>query len=83
MHVIPFSGSGILVKNYEDADYPDLLHLSFPDQTHNILKHKYDKHPLSLSYLPIENHKNEYFCEICKEVLNPHESFYHCHKFYI
>ncbi|XP_023741228.1 uncharacterized protein LOC111889325 [Lactuca sativa] len=40
--------------------------------------HSYDKHPMQLSYLPIENHKSEYFCEICEFYLNPHESFYHC-----
>ncbi|PWA42857.1 protein kinase C-like, phorbol ester/diacylglycerol-binding domain, DC1, C1-like protein [Artemisia annua] len=117
MPVIPFSGSGILVKNYEDAYYRDLLHLPFPDQTDNILKHlffknngprtfktddenlqhikhehqcalllpekirhKCDKHPMSLSYFPIENHKSEYFREICEEELNPHCAFYHCHE---
>ncbi|KAL7587128.1 hypothetical protein Lser_V15G38645 [Lactuca serriola] len=43
------------------------------------IRHKYDKnHPMKLSYLPIENHKSEYFCEICEEDLNPHASFYHC-----
>ncbi|KAL7614108.1 hypothetical protein Lser_V15G05462 [Lactuca serriola] len=42
------------------------------------VRHKYDKHPMQLSYLPIENHKSEYFCEICEQELNPHESFYHC-----
>ncbi|CAH1432242.1 unnamed protein product [Lactuca virosa] len=44
-----------------------------------IIRHKYDKkHPMHLSYLPIENHKSEYFCEICEEDLDPHASFYHC-----
>ncbi|XP_023765418.1 uncharacterized protein LOC111913932 isoform X1 [Lactuca sativa] len=43
------------------------------------IRHKYDKkHPMNLSYLPIENHKSEYFCEICEEDLNPHDAFYHC-----
>ncbi|CAI9297727.1 unnamed protein product [Lactuca saligna] len=42
------------------------------------VRHKYDEHPMQLSYLPIENHKSEYFCEICEEDLNPHQSFYHC-----
>ncbi|CAH1432256.1 unnamed protein product [Lactuca virosa] len=42
------------------------------------IRHKYDKHPMHLSYLPIENHKSEYFCEICEEDLDPHQSFYHC-----
>nr|KAJ0208474.1 hypothetical protein LSAT_V11C500279470 [Lactuca sativa] len=42
------------------------------------IMHKFDKHPMNLSYLPIENHKSEYFCEICEHDLNPHKSFYHC-----
>ncbi|KAJ0568975.1 putative chromatin regulator PHD family [Helianthus annuus] len=42
------------------------------------IRHPYDKHPMHLSYLPIENHKSEYFCEICEEGLNPHKGFYHC-----
>ncbi|KAM0021579.1 putative chromatin regulator PHD family [Helianthus debilis subsp. tardiflorus] len=42
------------------------------------IRHPYDKHPMHLSYLPIENHKSEYFCEICEEELNPHKCFYHC-----
>ncbi|KAL7590109.1 hypothetical protein Lser_V15G38588 [Lactuca serriola] len=41
-------------------------------------RHKHDKHPIHLSYLPIENHKSEYFCEICEQDLNPNASFYHC-----
>ncbi|KAJ0917400.1 putative chromatin regulator PHD family [Helianthus annuus] len=42
------------------------------------IRHPYDKHPMHLSYLPIENHKSEYFCEICELELNPHNCFYHC-----
>ncbi|KAJ0616707.1 putative chromatin regulator PHD family [Helianthus annuus] len=42
------------------------------------VRHPYDKHPMHISYLPIENHKSEYFCEICEEPLNPHSCFYHC-----
>nr|KAJ0190466.1 hypothetical protein LSAT_V11C800439520 [Lactuca sativa] len=44
------------------------------------IRHKHDKHPMHLSYLPIENHKGEYFCEVCEEDLNPHRSFYHCQR---
>ncbi|KAI3760661.1 hypothetical protein L1987_51059 [Smallanthus sonchifolius] len=33
------------------------------------IKHKYDKHPLSLRYYPVENHSSEYFCEICEDEL--------------
>ncbi|KAJ0624525.1 putative chromatin regulator PHD family [Helianthus annuus] len=43
------------------------------------IKNKYDKHPLELSYFPIENHKSEYFCEVCEEELIPEIWFYHCH----
>ncbi|KAJ0941164.1 putative chromatin regulator PHD family [Helianthus annuus] len=42
------------------------------------IRHPNDKHPMHISYLPIENHKGEYFCEICEEELNPHKCFYHC-----
>ncbi|KAL8254621.1 hypothetical protein R6Q59_032842 [Mikania micrantha] len=42
------------------------------------IKNKYDKHPLNLSYFPIENHKSQYFCEVCEEYLNPEKWFYHC-----
>ena len=46
------------------------------------IRHKYDKHPLKLSYLPIENHKGDYFCDICEEQFIPEleGSFYHCEK---
>ncbi|PWA47242.1 DC1, C1-like, Zinc finger, PHD-type, conserved site [Artemisia annua] len=46
------------------------------------IRHKYDKHPLKLSYLPIENHKGDYFCDICEEEFYPERegSFYHCEK---
>ncbi|KAJ0677238.1 putative chromatin regulator PHD family [Helianthus annuus] len=44
------------------------------------IRHRYDKHPLSLAYSPIENHEGDYFCEVCEEELNPNASFYHCHE---
>ncbi|KAJ0680093.1 hypothetical protein HanPI659440_Chr16g0620451 [Helianthus annuus] len=40
---------------------------------------KCDKHPMKLSYFPIENHKSDYFCEVCEDELNPEMPFYHCH----
>ncbi|KAJ0605793.1 putative chromatin regulator PHD family [Helianthus annuus] len=42
------------------------------------VRHPYDKHPMHISYFPTENHKSEYFCEICEEELDPHSCFYHC-----
>nr|GEY66143.1 zinc finger, PHD-type [Tanacetum cinerariifolium]GEY82812.1 zinc finger, PHD-type [Tanacetum cinerariifolium] len=44
-----------------------------------IINHKLDKHPMKLTYGPVENHKSEYFCEVCEEKLNPNLWFYHCH----
>ncbi|KAJ0647413.1 putative transcription factor C2H2 family [Helianthus annuus] len=42
------------------------------------IRNKYDKHPLKLSYSPIEDHKGQYFCEVCEEELDPGKWFYHC-----
>ncbi|KAJ0724301.1 putative chromatin regulator PHD family [Helianthus annuus] len=43
-----------------------------------VIKHKCDKHPLSLRYHPAENHISEYFCEICENEFSPWNWFYHC-----
>ncbi|KAM0070507.1 putative chromatin regulator PHD family [Helianthus debilis subsp. tardiflorus] len=43
-----------------------------------MIKHKCDKHSLSLRYEPVENHIEEYFCEICEDEFNPWDWFYHC-----
>ncbi|PWA40046.1 protein kinase C-like, phorbol ester/diacylglycerol-binding domain, DC1 [Artemisia annua] len=43
-----------------------------------IINHKLDKHPMKLTYGPVENHKSEYFCEVCEEELDPTKWFYHC-----
>nr|XP_043623608.1 uncharacterized protein LOC122595330 [Erigeron canadensis] len=42
------------------------------------IRNKCDKHFFKLSYSPIENHRGEYFCEVCEEELNPDKWFYHC-----
>ncbi|KAI3726269.1 hypothetical protein L1987_66066 [Smallanthus sonchifolius] len=42
------------------------------------IRHKCDKHPLELSYSTIEDHKSQYFCEVCEEELDPGKWFYHC-----
>ncbi|PWA91120.1 cysteine/Histidine-rich C1 domain family protein [Artemisia annua] len=44
-----------------------------------IIHHKLDKHPMRLTYGPVENHKSEYFCEVCEEKFDPNWWFYHCH----
>ncbi|KAL8257594.1 hypothetical protein R6Q59_029635 [Mikania micrantha] len=43
-----------------------------------IIKHKCDKHPLSLRYEPVENQLGEYFCEVCEDKFSPCQWFYHC-----
>ncbi|PWA48480.1 zinc finger, PHD-type, DC1 [Artemisia annua] len=43
------------------------------------IRHKYDKHPMSLRYFPVENYGGDYFCEVCEEEFNPNiGAFYHC-----
>ncbi|KAJ9548579.1 LOW QUALITY PROTEIN: hypothetical protein OSB04_021122 [Centaurea solstitialis] len=44
------------------------------------IRHRFDKHPLKLSYLPIENRRSLYFCEICEEQFDPKYWFYHCYE---
>ncbi|KAL8242870.1 hypothetical protein R6Q59_013172 [Mikania micrantha] len=46
------------------------------------IRHKYDKHPMTLTYGPVENHGGDYFCEVCEEELNPNAFFYHCQECY-
>ncbi|CAI9301449.1 unnamed protein product [Lactuca saligna] len=43
-----------------------------------MIRHKFDKHPLSLRYNPVENHPGDYFCEICEDKFDPKKWFYHC-----
>ncbi|KAI3814787.1 hypothetical protein L1987_14431 [Smallanthus sonchifolius] len=43
-----------------------------------LIKHKCDRHPLSLRYGPVENHISQYFCEICEDEFDPWKWFYHC-----
>ncbi|KAM0020475.1 putative chromatin regulator PHD family [Helianthus debilis subsp. tardiflorus] len=43
-------------------------------------RHRYDKHPMTLCYRPVEDHIGDYFCEVCEEEFNPNGAFYHCHE---
>ncbi|XP_058186688.1 protein VACUOLELESS GAMETOPHYTES-like [Rhododendron vialii] len=40
--------------------------------------HRWDKHPFLLTYSPVENHMDEYYCEMCEREVNPKRWFYHC-----
>ncbi|XP_052173735.1 uncharacterized protein LOC127789030 [Diospyros lotus] len=44
------------------------------------VRHRYDKHPFTLTYSPIEGEPNDYYCEICEEDINSMCWFYHCIK---
>ncbi|PWA95507.1 zinc finger, PHD-type [Artemisia annua] len=39
MSIMTSEGTGKTIKNFKDADYPDLINLPLPDQTCSILKH--------------------------------------------
>ncbi|KAA8517093.1 hypothetical protein F0562_017386 [Nyssa sinensis] len=40
--------------------------------------HRYEEHhPLTLTYSPVKDDSDEYFCEICEEELDPKNWFYH------
>ncbi|KAI3814784.1 hypothetical protein L1987_14428 [Smallanthus sonchifolius] len=54
------------------------LHLGCALLLPETIKHKYDKHPMTLNYSPVENYDGDYFCEVCEEKFNPNTSFYHC-----
>ncbi|KAB1227481.1 hypothetical protein CJ030_MR1G028867 [Morella rubra] len=42
-----------------------------------MIKHKYNKHPLKLTYA-VENDSEEYFCVLCEKERNPKHWFYYC-----
>uniref|UniRef100_A0A5B7ABQ0 Phorbol-ester/DAG-type domain-containing protein n=1 Tax=Davidia involucrata TaxID=16924 RepID=A0A5B7ABQ0_DAVIN len=42
------------------------------------VRHRYDEHPLYLSYPPFQDHPDEFYCEICEEEIDPNLWMYHC-----
>ncbi|KAL7176387.1 hypothetical protein ACSBR2_029844 [Camellia fascicularis] len=44
----------------------------------SIFNHRYDEHPFILTYAPIENGPDEYWCEFCENQVDPEWWFYHC-----
>ncbi|GKB24794.1 zinc finger, PHD-type containing protein [Tanacetum coccineum] len=54
------------------------LHIGCALLLPRMIKHKFNKHPLTLRYEPVENHLSGYFCEICEEEFDPALWFYHC-----
>ncbi|KAJ0680102.1 putative chromatin regulator PHD family [Helianthus annuus] len=43
MSILTSPGTGKIIKNYEDAELPNLLHLPFPDPSYSLLKHLFFK----------------------------------------
>lgn len=44
--------------------------------------HRYDDHPLKLTYCSVEDDCGEYYCEICEGRRDPDNWFYYCEKCY-
>ncbi|KAF7148771.1 hypothetical protein RHSIM_Rhsim03G0009700 [Rhododendron simsii] len=42
------------------------------------VRHRYDKHPFTLTYSPRPNRTDDDFCEICEEGMDSNRWFYHC-----
>ncbi|XP_061994024.1 uncharacterized protein LOC133711967 [Rosa rugosa] len=41
-------------------------------------RHRYDEHPLKLTYASAEDELGEYYCEVCEGTRNPAHWFYEC-----
>nr|GFB25291.1 C1-like protein [Tanacetum cinerariifolium] len=45
------------------------------------LAHRYCKgHEIPLTYPPVEDHPEDFYCDICEEEMNPNLPLYHCQK---
>jgi hypothetical protein len=43
-----------------------------------VARHRYDTHLLHLTYAATEDNSEDYYCEICEEVMNEEFWFYYC-----
>lgn len=77
MCLSPFTNSTEISFSCESCDFHLHPKCALLPET---VRSKYDKHPMTLSYFPIENHEGDYFCEECEDELNPNAWFYHCHE---
>ncbi|PWA48717.1 C1-like protein [Artemisia annua] len=45
------------------------------------LAHRYCKgHEIPLTYPPVDDHPEDFYCDICEEEMNPNFPLYHCHN---
>ncbi|KAF7147484.1 hypothetical protein RHSIM_Rhsim03G0013000 [Rhododendron simsii] len=42
------------------------------------VRHRYDKHPFTLTYTPLPYRTDDDFCEICEDGIDSNRWFYHC-----
>ncbi|KAI3691950.1 hypothetical protein L6452_31753 [Arctium lappa] len=50
-------------------------------QSPHFLTHRYCKgHEIPLTYPPVEDHPEDFYCDICEEEMHPKFPLYHCHK---
>ncbi|KAJ0440546.1 hypothetical protein HanIR_Chr16g0787981 [Helianthus annuus] len=75
-HLLLLEDDSFICHTCDNFDIPLKNALLIPAKT----THMCDKHPMKPSYFPIENHKSEYFCEICEEEFDPEITFYHCRE---
>ncbi|KAJ4839615.1 hypothetical protein Tsubulata_042521 [Turnera subulata] len=54
------------------------LHFSCARQPRKITNDRYDKHPLFLTYHPLDDGCDEYYCRICENTRNNDLWFYYC-----
>ncbi|KAJ0896059.1 putative chromatin regulator PHD family [Helianthus annuus] len=75
-HLLTLNGRSFICHTCDNFEIHLRNALLIPETT----THKCDKHPMKLSYFPIENHMGDYFCEICEEEFDPEFTFYHCRE---
>ncbi|PIN05183.1 hypothetical protein CDL12_22280 [Handroanthus impetiginosus] len=44
------------------------------------IKHRWDKHPLLLTYDASIDHPSDFYCEVCEEEMHPKRGMYHCRE---
>ncbi|KAJ9538773.1 hypothetical protein OSB04_031506 [Centaurea solstitialis] len=50
-------------------------------QSPHFLTHKYCKgHEIPLTYPPVEDHPEDFYCDICEKEMHPKRPLYHCNK---
>ncbi|KAL6273128.1 hypothetical protein ACE6H2_023820 [Prunus campanulata] len=71
-----------MIEKASKADHPINLDVQAQQITnedlHEQIEHKYDNHPLKLTYDSVTNDDDEYYCKICEGERDPKYWFYRC-----